>query len=168
MAFAVERFHCNFNTLTNNINKDFKKVNDRVTQWYMSFKPDSTKKFQEVIFYCNIKKPPDTQRSTLNHLTSTKQMSNKICLSKTSRLILDNQLSFEQHLKAIFSKVNKIIRLIRKLRDSLPTPSLATLYSLFDLILTIEKSFTISYSIFIFKTKFKLSNITHFLPSPVK
>ena len=33
MAFAVERFHCNFNTLTNNINKDFKKVNDWVTQW---------------------------------------------------------------------------------------------------------------------------------------
>ena len=33
MAFAVERCHCNFNTLTNNINKDFKKVNDWVTQW---------------------------------------------------------------------------------------------------------------------------------------
>ena len=46
-------------------------------------------------------------------------------------MILDSQLSFEEHLKRIFSKVNKTIGRIRKLRDSLPRLSLMTFYKSF-------------------------------------
>ena len=40
-------------------------------------------------------------------------------------------LNFEEHLKIIFSKVNKTIGLIRKLGNSLPRPSLMILYKSF-------------------------------------
>ena len=46
-------------------------------------------------------------------------------------MILDGQLTFEEHRKTIFSEVNKTIGLIRKLRNSLPRPSLVTLYKSF-------------------------------------
>ena len=46
-------------------------------------------------------------------------------------LILDSQLSLEEHLKTIFTKVNKFIELIRKLRNLLSRPSLMTLYKSF-------------------------------------
>ena len=39
--------------------------------------------------------------------------------------------SFEEHLKTIFSKANKTIGLIRKLRNFLPRPSLMILYKSF-------------------------------------
>ena len=41
-------------------------------------------------------------------------------------LILDSQLSFEEHLKTKISKANKTIGPIRKLRNFLPRPSLVT------------------------------------------
>ena len=89
----------------------------------MSFNPDPTKKAQEVIFSRKNKK----NHSTL-HLISTIQMSNKLPFKKHLGLILDSQLSFEKHLKTVSSKVNKTIRLIRKLRNYLARPSLMTLY----------------------------------------
>ena len=102
----------------------------------MSFNPDPTKKAQEVIFSCKNKK----NHSTL-HLISTIQMSNKLPFKKHLGLILDSQLSFEKHfdrkktkqnkknhLKTVSSKVNKTIRLIRKLRNYLARPSLMILY----------------------------------------
>ena len=46
-------------------------------------------------------------------------------------MILDSQLSFEEHLKTIFTKVNKTIELIRKLRNSLPRPFLKAIYKSF-------------------------------------
>ena len=58
-------------------------------------------------------------------------MSNKRLFKKKLGLILDSQLSFEEHLKAKFSKVNKTIGLIWKLRNSLPRPFLMTLYKSF-------------------------------------
>ena len=47
---------------------------------------------------------------------------------KTSKFDLRySQLRFEEHLKTIFSKVNKTIELVCKLRNSLLRPSLITL-----------------------------------------
>ena len=129
----------------------------------MSFNPDSTKQAQEAIFCLYFK-----IHSTL-HVTSTKQMSNKTPFKKHLDLILDNQLSFAEHLKTIFNEVNKTIGLIRKLENSLLFSLLRNFlhYSwlsvdlLLDLILTLEISFTTSQSIILFKTKLKVSNITH-------
>ena len=115
----------NLNTFTNNLNEDLKKINDWATQWKMSFNPDPTKQAQEVIFSCKVKKPLHIPLNFNN--TNVKQTA----FQKHLGLILDSQLSFEEHLKTIFSKANKTIGLIRKLRNSLPRPSLMTLYKSF-------------------------------------
>ena len=115
----------NLNTSTNNLNEDLKKINDWATQWKMSFKPDPTKQAQEVIFPHKIKKP---LHIPLNfNSTNVKQTA----FQKHLGLILDSQLSFEEHLKTIFSKANKTIGQIQKLRNSLTRPSLMTLYKSF-------------------------------------
>ena len=82
----------------------------------MSFNPNPIKQVQEVIFSGKIKKPLHT-RLNLNN-TNVKQTA----FQKHLGLILDSQLSFEEHLKIIFSKVNQTIGLIWKLRNSLPRP----------------------------------------------
>ena len=102
-----------------------KKINDWATQWKMSFSPDRTKKIQEVVFSRKIKKPLHIPLNFNN--TIVKQTVFQTHLG----LILDNQLSFEEHLKTIYNKANKTIGLIRKLRNSLPIPSLMTLYKSF-------------------------------------
>ena len=112
----------NLNTSTNNLNEELKKINDWVTQWKMSFNSDPTKQAQEVIFFRKIKKPLHIPLNFNN--TNVKQTA----FQKHLGLILDSQLSFEEHLKTILSKANKTIGLIRKLRNSLPRPSLMTLY----------------------------------------
>ena len=115
----------NLNTSTNNLNEDLKKINDWATQWKMSFNLDPTKQAQEVIFSHKIKKPLHTPLNYIN--ANVKQTA----FQKHLGLILDSQLSLEEHLKLVFSKVNETIRLIWKLRNSLPRPSLFTLYKSF-------------------------------------
>ena len=109
----------NLNTSTNNLNEDLKN-NDWATLWKMSFNPNPTTQAQEVIFSRKIKK-------SLHIPLNFKQTA----FQKDLGLILDSQLSFEEHLKTIFSKANKTIGLIRKQRNSLPRPFLMTLYKSF-------------------------------------
>ena len=56
-------------------------------------------------------------------------MSKKLLLKSIQHL--DSQLTFEKHLKTIFSKVSKTIGLIRKLRNSLPRRPLMSLWKSF-------------------------------------
>ena len=91
----------------------------------MSFNPDPTKQAQEVIFSHKIKK---LLHSPLNfNNTNVKQAA----FQKHLGLILDSQISLEEHLKTTFSKVNKTVGLIRKLRKSLSRTSLISLYKSF-------------------------------------
>ena len=46
-------------------------------------------------------------------------------------IFLDAQLTFEEYLKVITTKVNKTIGLIRKLRNVFPRPALMTVYKSF-------------------------------------
>ena len=91
----------------------------------MSFNPDPTKQAQEVISSRKIKKPPHIPLNFNN--TNVKQT----VFQKHLGVILDSELSFDEYLKTIFSKASKTIGLIRKLRNSLPRPSLMTLYKSF-------------------------------------
>ena len=91
----------------------------------MSFNLNPTKQAQEVIFARKVKKPLHTPLNFNN--TNVKQTA----FQKHLGLILDSQLSFEEHLRTIFRKVNKTIGLIRKLRNSLPRLPLMTLYKSF-------------------------------------
>ena len=91
----------------------------------MSFNPDPTKQAQEVIFSRKINKnshPPLSFNNSKVAVTSSQ---------KHLGIILDSRLSFEEHLAAVFSKVNKTIALLRKLHNLLPRSALITLYKAF-------------------------------------
>ena len=89
----------------------------------MKFNPDPIKQSQEVIFSCKIQKtchPPiylnnKPFKYSQNHL----------------RMILDNKLNFQEHLKNTLNKVNKTIGLLRKLQNILPLEPLLTIYKSF-------------------------------------
>ena len=50
---------------------------------------------------------------------------------KHFRIILDTKLDFSLHLKNVLNKVNKTIRLLHKLQDTLPRTLLITIFKLF-------------------------------------
>ena len=55
----------------------------------------------------------------------------QVSLQKRVGLILDKTLTFDEHIKAITSKVCRAIGLLRKLNNRLPRSSLTTLYKSF-------------------------------------
>ena len=59
--------------------------------------------------------------NSLSEANSQKQLS----------IVLDNRLSFEEHLKMILNKVNKTIGLLRKLYNILPKSAVLTVYKVF-------------------------------------
>ena len=74
----------------------------------MSFNPDPNKQLQEVLFSCKIQK--STQPSLIFNNIVTQPLT-----QKHLGMFLDTKLDFQEHLKRIFSKVNKRIGLLWKL-----------------------------------------------------
>ena len=79
----------------------------------MSFKPDPSKQAQEVILSRKLQKANHNQ-VYFNH-NSVKQVPPQ----KHLGVYLDAKLNFQEHLNNIISKVNKTIRLLRKLQPLL-------------------------------------------------
>ena len=95
-------------------------------QWKMNFNPDPNKQAQEVIFSWKTKKqyhPPLALNN--NNVSETNSQ-------KHLGVVLDNRLSFEEHLKMILNKVNKTIGLLRKLHNTLARSALLTIYKSFS------------------------------------
>ena len=90
----------------------------------MSFNPDPKKQAQEVIFSRKSKAkshPPLVFNNIVTQTTSQKHLG----------IILDTRFSFEKHLETVLCKINKTIRLTRKLQNLLPRTALITLYKAF-------------------------------------
>ena len=77
----------------------------------MSFNPDLSKQAQEVIFSCKSK------RSTHPPLVFNDNYVSQTYSQKHLGVILDFKLTFEEHLNNVLAKVNKVVGLLRKLRD---------------------------------------------------
>ena len=91
----------------------------------MSFNPDPSKQAQEVIFSRKLNKdyhPPLVFNN--NNVPETDSQ-------KHLGIILDNRLSFENHLKIILNKAHKTIGLLRKLHNILLRSALPTIYKCF-------------------------------------
>ena len=91
----------------------------------MRFNLDSTKSAHDVVFSRkndNIHYPP----ITFNNLPLKCVQSHKH-LGST----LDSKLNFNKHISSIFSKVNKLTAVLRKLQTVLPRHSLLTIYKAF-------------------------------------
>ena len=91
----------------------------------MGFSPDPSKQAQQVIFSRKTKQEhhPHLACNNNNVLETNSQ--------KHLGVVLDNRLSFEDHLKMILNKVNKTIGLLRKLQNNLPRSALLTIYKSF-------------------------------------
>ena len=76
------------------------KVQDWALRWKMSFNPDISKQAQEVIFRRKLKKTPHPP------LMFNSNLVNKASSQKHLGIILDESLSFEEHLKTISVKTN--------------------------------------------------------------
>ena len=80
----------------------------------VSFKPESSKKAQQFIFYRKIKRP--------NHplLIFNNIQPNQTPYQKHLGMFLDDKSNFGKHLKCITNKINKSIGRIRELQIILP------------------------------------------------
>ena len=108
-----------------NLNDDLNRVNNWVFQWKMSFDPDPNKQAQEVIFSRKIQKSSQLSLIFNNNIVTQSPT------QKHLGMFLDTKLDFQEHLKSIFSKVNKTIGLLRKLHHKLPRSPLLTIYKSF-------------------------------------
>ena len=89
------------------------------------FNPDISKQAQEIIFSRKLKKNPRRP------LTFKSNQVNKTSSQKHLGIILDESLSFEEHLKTISVKTNKTLYLLRKFQNLLQSHALITLYKSF-------------------------------------
>ena len=91
----------------------------------MNFNPDTTKQAQEVIFSRKLRKtvyPPLLfNNASVTQTSSQKQL----------RIVLDNQLKFDNHIKMPLRKISKTIGLLYKLHKFLPKATLITIYKAF-------------------------------------
>ena len=91
----------------------------------MLFSPDPTKPAQEVLFSRKNKTQIHATLSLNN--TQVERASSQTHLG----LILDEKLSFKQHIESAIAKINKGVAVIKKLRYSLPRKSVITIYKAF-------------------------------------
>ena len=109
----------------NDLNKDFEMIHNWPFQWKMNFNTDPTKQAQEVIFIRKTKKLPHPFL-VFNNAKVTQSI-----YQKHLGIILGSKLTFENHLKMVTTKINKTIRLLRKLQNLLPRTALITVYKTF-------------------------------------
>ena len=98
-------------TSENNLNKDLEIIDNWIFQWKMNFNPESTKQTQEVIFSRKTKKLPHSplRLNNANVIQSIYQ--------KQLGIILDSKLTFENHLKMMSTKTNKIIGILCEVQN---------------------------------------------------
>ena len=114
----------NPNVTANQINNDLHN-STWPYQMKMKFNPDTSKQAQEVLFSRNIKVTAHPQLVFNNnpvHETATQ---------KHLGMFLGFKLNFQEHFENMANKVNKTIGLLRKLQNTLPRPSLFTIYKSF-------------------------------------
>ena len=113
------------NVTANQINNDLHNISTWAYQWKMNFNPDTSKQAQEVLFSRKVKVTAHPQLVFNNnpvHETATQ---------KHLGMFLDFKLNFQEHFENMLNKVNKTIGLLRKLQNTLPRPSLLTIYKSF-------------------------------------
>ena len=92
----------------------------------MKLNPDPTKQTQEIIF--------SRKRTVSIHpvVYFNNTLVTSMAPQKHLGMILESKLSFENHLQSVFSRVNKIIGLLRIFQPTLPRKSLVTTYKSFN------------------------------------
>ena len=100
----------------NILNEDLDKIRRWDEQWKMAFNPDPTKQAQEVVF------SKKHRESFHPNLYFNKFVVEKVQTQKHLGLKLDKKLSFKEHLKDKFAKVNRGIGILKKTERILTMP----------------------------------------------
>ena len=113
------------NVTANQINNDLHNISTWAYQWKMNFNPDTSKQAQEVLFSRKVKVTAHPQ------LVSNNNPVHETATQKHLGMFLEFKLNFQEHFENMLNKVNKTIGLLRKLQNTLPRPSLLTIYKSF-------------------------------------
>ena len=89
----------------------------------MSFNPNPSKQAQEVIFSRKVNKGSHPLWPLITHSLSG-------YVTKTSGCYTCNRLSFEEQLRLVFSKINRITGLLHKLQCLIPRSTILTIYKI--------------------------------------
>ena len=114
-------------TSANKLNNDLYQINKWAFQWKTRFIPDPSRQTQEIIFSRKTKKIPHPSLGFNNSIVSQTPYQKY----QENTLFLDAQLTSEDYLKVITTKVNKTIGLLWKLQNILLRPTLMTIYKTF-------------------------------------
>ena len=109
----------------NILDEGFDKIRGWAEQWKMAFNLDPTEQAQEVAFS---RKP---RQSFHPNLYFNQFVVKKVQTQKHLGLEIDKKLSFKEHHKDKFAKVNRGIGILKKLSGFLPRHSLITCYKSF-------------------------------------
>ena len=109
-------------TSANELNNDLHQINKWAFQWKMNFNPTPSRQAQETIFCRKTKKISHPSLRFNNSIVSQSPY------QKHLGIFLNAQLTFEDHLKVINTKVHKTVRLLQKLENILPRSALMTAY----------------------------------------
>ena len=91
----------------------------------MSFSPNPSKEVQEFIFIRKVNKDFHPSLTFNNNIVYQSTSQNHLGIT------VDNCLSFEEHLRLAFSKINKTIGLLRKLQSLIPRSASLTICKTF-------------------------------------
>ena len=112
-------------TSANELNNDLYQINKWAFQQKMSFNPDPSKEAQKIAF----------SRKTKHIFHPSLRFNNnnvsQFLYQKHLSIFLDAQLTFEEHLTVITTKINKTMGLIRKFQNILLRPALMTINKAF-------------------------------------
>ena len=113
------------NLSANELNSDLRKINDWAHMWRMSFNPDPLKQTSEVLF--------SKKRNIVNHpdLYFNGTKINRVPSQKHLGMILDEKLTFNDHISQKISKASKGVGVLRKLFYLIPRSALVTIYKSF-------------------------------------
>ena len=113
------------NTSAEILNHDLTKISEWAYRWKMSFNPDPSKQAQEILFSNKVMK---TNHPNIIFNGNTVQ---KSANQKHLGLILDEKLTFNDHITSKLTTVNKLTSTLRKLYHYMPRDSLVTIYKSF-------------------------------------
>ena len=113
------------NVTSNHINNDLHNISTWAHQWKMHFNPDSCKQAQEVKFSRKVKVTTHLQLVFKNNPV------HEAATQKHLEMSLDLKLNFQEHFENMLIKVNKTVRILRKLQNTFPRPSLLTIHKSF-------------------------------------
>ena len=107
------------------LNYDLTRISESAYRWKMSFNPDPFKQAQQVLFSNKAKKA--------NHpnITFNGNTMQKSAIQKHLGLILDEKLTFNDHITSKLTTANKLTSTLRKLYHYMPRDSPVTIYKSF-------------------------------------